>query len=347
MRAADAWKQTLIAVLAVIGVGFAAMWFTGMGPFSATSGGNTNQGTGDFTQVPVSEYDVDGQVTLPTNVASADVYLFKNKPGTSAPVHYGDYVDFSASEATSGLTQGVDYRKVSISSSSTATFSNLESGDYYLVLVDKSSPRDYHYTFGQVSMPSTVSKLKVTENQPVELTKTSAFTRFPTYKSDDTVSLNPSGETVALSADLDNPSSDVSDRQRTVKRTVKVSGGCPYLGELVVDQFNADDGIKQLSVSVKVDGSVVKEKTLIDGSTDAFGSDNAFSTGLTSEPQHDPICSRDSVTVTLDVQYDANSTATTQADNNWLENGESIADFHVEDIYGNKIGSAGAVSITG
>lgn len=347
MRAKDAWKPALVTAFAILGAIALAGWFTGMGPFSAAdSGGDTQTPTGEITKVAVSQYEVDGKVPLPTSVGSADVYLFEEKPSSDSPVHWGDYVDFDATEATSGLAQGVDYEKVSISSSNVANFTDLEAGQYYGVLVDKSSPRDYHYEFFQVTMPEKVDKFLVEQDTPYKLIDDGTFTRFPTYDSDSTVSLDSSGETVSLDANLDDPSSNVTDRQRTVERTIDLSGGAPYLGELVADNFNAGDGISEISVTVTGDGSVLMDKTLKDGSTDEFGSDNAYSEALVTEPQENPEHPVDTVTVTVDVTYDANTDLTGDG-NGDIGPGEGIVDFHVEDIYDNKIGSAGTVSITG
>lgn len=325
-----------------------AGWFGGMGPFSAAdSPGDNETTTGDITKVAVGQYEVDAKVPLPTSVGSADVYLFEEKPDTSSPVHHGDYVDFDTTEATSGLTAGVDYHKVSISSSDTATFTDLDAGEYYGVLVDKSSPRDYHYEFFQATMPEQVDKFLVKQDNPYKLIDKSEFTRFPTYDTDDVVTMDTSGSTVALSADIDDADSDMQDRQRTIERTIDYSGGADYLGELVVNNFNSGDGIQDLSVTVEADGSVLMDKTLVDGSTDEFGSDNAYSEAVVENAQEDPETVVDEVTVTLDVTYDANASSTVQNDNSWIENGEGIADFHVENIYGNKLGSSGTVSITG
>lgn len=301
----------------------------------------------DVEMVATADYEVDGKMTLPTTISSGDIYLFTEKPAGDAPIHYSDYVDFSANDAITGLTEGVDYHKVSLSSADTATFTNLDAGNYHAVSVDKSSPREYHYEFFTVEMPEQVEKFRVEQNQPVNLARKGDFTRMASYKSDDTVAYNADrSKTVSLSADLDNPSSNITDRQRSVERTITLSSGLAYNGKLVADNFNANDGVSELTVTVQCDGDQVFQKTLKDGSTDEFGSDNAYSKQLVDNPQENPLkCSGDAV-LTADIVYDAN-TLSGSADDTEIGTGEKIVDLKLVDVYGSTLGSAGTTSVIG
>jgi len=298
-------------------------------------------------QVAVSEYTVDGKIELPDTCGSCDAYLFADKPDTDAPVHWGDYVDFSSSDATSGLTKGVDYEKASVSSGSSITFSDLDAGTYHLVLVDTSSPRDYHYQFMQVEMPEKVAKFKVEQSEPIFLARKDQFDRFDTIDTDDTVSYNSDrSNTVALSADLDSDSSNITDRQRIVERTITLSGGKAYLGELIADNFNDGDGISKVDVTVTVDGDETFSKVLKDGSTDEFGSDNSYSKHLVDNPQENPEKSSKEVVITAEITYDYNTDGA-GSDNGDIGDGESILDLKVEDLQDNTLGSAGTTNVKG
>lgn len=320
------------------------------GALSAASGGSGGGGgagdgpTGGVDTVPVADYAVDGDVPLPTSISSGDAYLFTeaNCPKTDSPVLYGDYVDFSASEATSGLTEGVEYEKVSLSSSNNATFEDLDAGTYCLVLVDKSSPREYHYHFGKVTMPTEVAQFRVEQDQPVKLIEKSAFVRFPTYDTDSATVFDTSDEPQVLASNasdvnFDDPSTNTTERSRTVVREVTYTSGQDYLGKLVAKNFNADDGIQTIEVTVTADGEEVYSKTLYDDTVDEFGSDNAFSAGLTDEPDREPKTAKSKVEIEATITYDAN-TAVASADDSEIGPGESIVDLHVEDIYGNVVG---------
>jgi hypothetical protein len=353
MRVIDGMKWNLATIVVVGAVIFGGIALVSPGTLDNVTGqlsaitGDGDDGNDGVEMVSVAEYTVDGEVTLPTTVSSADAYLFEKKPDTDSPVHYGDFVDFDATEATSGLTEGVDYEKVSVSSKDTITFSDLDAGQYNLVLVDTSSPRDYHYRFMQVSMPDQVAKFKVEQSQPIKLAKKSEFDRFDTIKSDDAVAFNSDrSETVSLSADLDSDSSNLTDRQRTVERTIELSGGKAYLGKVVADNLNDKDGISQVEVTVTVDGEEKFSKTLLDGSTDEFGSDNSYSKELVDNPQENPVTASSDVVVTVDVTYDYN-TDYANSDNGDIGDAESMLDFKMTDIYGNTLGSAGTSSMTG
>lgn len=341
----------LVIVVAGIGVGGVVFGNADIPLLSSAmpgdNGGNGDTG-GNVEMVSTGTFEVDGKIALPTSIGTGEVVLFTDKPETGAPTHHDDYVDFSLSEAKQGLTEGVDYHQVSLSNSDTATFSDLDAGEYHAVLVDESSPRDYHYEFFTVSMPEQVEKFRVEQSQPVTLADEGNFTRFPTYDEDYTEVFKPGSDSpTALASDLDDPSSDVVDRERTVTRTVTLTGGSPYLGELRVENLNANEGISQIDVTVTSDGEVLHEKTLLSGSTDEFGSDNNYAAAIVDAPQEDPNTPVDTATVSLDVTYNANETGTVQDGNDYVETGESMFDFGVEDIYGNVIGNSGMVTLTG
>lgn len=315
-------------------------------------------------RISVLDAGTTGEVTLPVAATNAKVLLVKDSVGieedTGNPVHFGDYVDFSLSDAKSGLTADVDYREASLSSSKTASFSNLEPGTYDIVLVDEAGTREYHYYFGEVTMPETISKWKAENNNVVELTRNQDspsrekivnFDRFPSYDTDSVSVFAPGGEIkqaddTAGTVDLKNPSENVTDRVRTIERAFTYNSGQDYLGKVVVNNLNTGDGISIIECTVTVDGDEQFSKTLLDGSTDEFGSDNAFSEQLVSDPQENPVKAGSRVEVECTVTYDYNTLAES-ADDSQISDGEAMFDFKLEDIYGNVAGADGASSVTG
>jgi len=317
-------------------------------PFLSSASDSPDADKEGVELVQTSDYGVDGEIRLPTTIGSGEVYLLTEQPEERSPTHWGDYADFDETEATSGLTEGVDYHKVSLSSADTATFTNLDGGKYHGVLVDKSSPRDYHYEFFTVEMPDQVGKFRVEQDQPVSLIDRSTFIRFPTYDEDYTHVFEPgSSSAVSLSADIDDASSSVTDRERTIRRTVELSGGASYLGEIVVENFNDADGISEVDVTVTSDDEVLLDKTLKDGSTDEFGSTNAYTTALVDQPEENPEDTVDQVEIAVDVVYDASGADTVTGDDGVIDNGEAMFDFGVDDIYGTSIGTEGMVTLNG
>jgi len=351
------WKG-IIAVVSVLGtIGGVGFLVTQTNVIGTAAGGpeptnDTGTNTGSVTMIDSKGSGVDFSVTLSTAVSSADMYVMEKQPETVSPVHFGDYLDFDAAEATSGLTQGEDYEKVSLSSASKATFTaladsgSLGPGEKTLVLVDKSNPRDYHYYFGTVTVPSEIPLWKAENGKAVDITSETSFDRFPSYDTDNAEAVDSNRDVVSLSADLDNPDSNVTDRQRTVVRSIDYTSGTDYLDEIVVNNFNDGDGISEVTCRVMVNGTEKYERTLYDGSTDEFGSDNAYSKKLVSNPEQSPLEAGSEVVVECDFTYDYNTASSSDA-NADIGDGEKLADFKVTDIYGNDVGTAGATSVTG
>lgn len=337
-------------VIGIIGAFLIAAFVFGGGAGDLFSLGDDEPDTGIET-VATEGNNVDMDVELPSTVSSADVYLFDGDVdlATSSPVHYGDYVDFDSTEAVSGLTEGEDYEKVSISSGSTATFSTpadqIGSGDAVVVVEDKSSPREYHYRFADTEIPAEVALYKVEQSINLDL-DVADFQKFPTYKSDNVVTEDPAGEITTLSADIDDPSSNVTDRERTVTRTIEYENGLDYAGTLKVTSFNPGDGVSAVDVTVTDGGEAVYEKTLESGSVSELSDDNEFSQAIVDSPASAPEVVGGPLKVTFDVTYDAN-TAVSDAGDGEIGPGESMFTFEMTDIYGNSMGTAGTTSITG
>ncbi|QIB75372.1 hypothetical protein G3I44_14375 [Halogeometricum borinquense] len=299
----------------------------------------------DTETVMVNDWGVDAKVTLPTTITKGDVYLFEEKPDADRPVNYANYVDFDISEATSGLTDGRDYYKENASGASSVTFNDLDSGTYYLVLVDESASRDYHNLYAEVTMPEEVGLAFAEQDKDVKLATQKDFTLFPTYGTDNTVITNAEGDFQTTGDNLDNPSTN-GTRERIVEREMEVDTGSAYLGKLVAENFNDDDGIEEMYITVEADGKTLYDQQVVDGSDSDFGSDNALTEDLADAIDTDPETSSSTITLTVDVVYTAN-TLSGSADDSKIGTSESIVDLWVEDIYGNKVGDASKTQIVG
>lgn len=312
----------LVLVVAAIGVQ----------SLNASSSGNPREEQSGTTAI-YNGYGAD--VTLPATT-SGDVYLFTEKPENG---NYGDYADFTASEATSGMVQGDDYYQVSISSSDTATFNDLKVGEtYYMAYVD--SAGNYHTQFAEVTMPTEIKTSKFDKDQNVDLTDELNFFRTGTVDSENSYVFNElgaQGSTTALSANLDDPSSDTEDRERSVQHTVTVQNGQFFLGDLQVSSLIGDSSAVS-TMDITVDAGEQSKEFSIAGD---IGDKTSVEKELAASTE--PIQAGDEITVTVDLVYDASSTSTSSS--GFVDVDETVATLSVNDINGTTTGSS--FTITG
>ena len=125
--------------------------FAGFGNLAGSVAGDTvpdqgqDQDQSDITKVQAAGTGAGFSVTMPTNVGGGTLYLFNEQPETQAPTHFGDYVDFDAAEATSGLERrrgrrtGVSVLHGLGHSSGLADTGSFGPGTYTTMLVDSST----------------------------------------------------------------------------------------------------------------------------------------------------------------------------------------------------------------
>jgi len=338
-----------IALSIVAALIMAGAFTDGFGMLNAASdnGGNDNQTpppSGDT--VSVNDWGVDGEVTLPLDVSSADVYKFE--PGVEVP-DVGDYDDFSISDATSGLQAGVDYEVVSISNSDTATFSEVKHQDqpYQFVLVDKSSPREYHYSFWSEGMPETVGTAFAEAGKTINLDDNANFDQWAAYGTDSAGYKTSDSKYFSAGTDLSFNSN--GSKTVTLERSVEVTQGVAYLGDVEVTGFNDGEGISEVDVSVMVDGEEVYSESLKDGSTGPLSDSTSFRNALTNSDV-DLSTNPQKATGTVEIQVTVTGefdTEVSTADDGELGPGESIISLNAYDIFDTAIGDGSAVSFTG
>ncbi|MFB1064824.1 hypothetical protein [Natrinema sp. H-ect4] len=325
--------------------------FTGgfgmLNAFAGDNGGSDgNQTVPSGDTVSVNDWGVDGEVTLPLDVSSAEVYKFQ--PGVDVP-DVGDYDDFSISDATSGLQAGVDYEVVEISNGDTATFSEVKHQDqnYQFVLVDKSDPREYHYSFWREGMPETVGTAFAEAGKTINLDDEANFDQWATYGTDSAGYKTSDSKYFSAGSDLSFESN--GSKTVTLERSVEVSQGVAYLGDVEVTGFNDGEGISEVDVSVMVDGEEVYSESLKDGSTGPLSDSTSFRNALTNSdmdlstnPEKATGAAEIQVTVTGEFDTDENAAGDGQ-----IGPGESIISVNGFDIFDNAIGDGSAVSFQG
>lgn len=323
----------LFGIFALVGI---------IGVFGSQALSALDEGDSSVSTVATDTHTVDGVVPLQTDIGSADVYLFEEQPEADSPVNWGDFEDFDASEATSGLTEGVDYHVTSISDADEAVFDDLEAGTYSMALVDESEPRDFHNNFEEVTMPSEVRETIYESEGEVTLEGVTStdFTRFATYDTDDATTFDEDGSSVALSANMDTPDSDVDDRERTVERTVEIQSGEEYLGELELNNIiDSEDAVDEMVVTVSADGSQPVSED--------FGGETGDSSSetVTIGDSDDPEKVSDEIGVTVDLVYDAAAEGT--SDDDRVDEDEEVVSVDVVDIYGDSGGTEAPLTIEG
>jgi hypothetical protein len=336
------------AAIGIVGALIVAGAFTnGFGTLNATQSETPSlNGTTPTDTVEVNQWGVDGEVTLPLDVSSAEVYKFG--PGVEVQ-DFGDYDDFSISDATSGLQAGVDYEVVSISNSDTATFSEVQhkDQDYQFVLVDNSDPREYHYSFWREGMPEEVGQAFAEAGKTVNLDDNANFDQWASYGTDSAGYKTSDSDYFSAGSDLSFDSN--GSKTVTLERSVEVSQGVAYLGDVEVTGFNDGDGISEVDISVMVDGKQVYSESLKDGSTGTLSDSTSFRNAVT-DTDSDLTMNPEKATGTVEIQATVTGEFDTQdstADDGEIGPGESILSVNAYNIFDTAIGDGSAVSFTG
>jgi len=289
------------------------------------------------TNADVDQNDVSASVSYPTSPTNPKVVFFNEEPED-----FGNYVDFSASDAKSGLQAGVDYSETtSADSDNKATISDVDSGTYY-AYVDADN---YQPSFVEVTMPEQVDKeIYVTNSNAYKLVGKQDLRTTESIKSDNVVSYDDSGSVLATGSDLPDASSNGVQTVEFV-REVQVDTGTALLGAFDVTSFNENDGIEKVDVNVDMGGETYS-KELKDGSTGELADSTSFGDDLVSDAETSPAEVAGTVTVTYTLEIER-GTGTASADDGVLQTDESIFTGALDDIFGNDFGSSATVSYTG
>ena len=346
--------KEMTAAVMVIGVALVVAFAAGggMGGLASTISGQGDNPDQNGTQVPtgdvanVNDWGVDGEVTLPLDVSSAKVYKFE--PGVEVQ-DFGDYDDFSITDATSGLQAGVDYEVVSISNGDTATFSEVkhQNQDYTFVLVDNSDPREYHYSFWREGMPKTVSQEFADAGKTINLDDNANFDQWANYGTDSAGYKFDDSKYFSAGSDLSVDSN--GSKTVTLERSVEVTQGAAYLGDVEVTGFNDGEGISEVDISVMVDGEEVYSESLKDGSTGPLSDSTSVRNAITNSDADlsiDPHKATGTVEIqaTVTGEFDTDESASGDGQ---IGPGESILSVNAYNIFDTAIGDGSAVSFQG
>lgn len=303
----------------------------GLGLFAANGFSlNTTQTPGQQSgeTVNVDSYGIDGKVVFPKTPSSATVTLFE-----AEPENFGDYANWDASKAKQGLEVGVDYHEKTGVTTDAATFDDLDSGKYFLVVEDS----NYNTVFTQVDQPTEVAKVFADNDKAVKLANGNVMDTAASYGSDNVVSYDDNGNVLATGTDLPAPSNETATFEIT--RTVQVDTGVSLLARLDTTSFNSNDGIEDVNVEVMADGSSIYSNELKNGASGDLADSTSFGEDLQSNIDSNPITSSDEVEVTYTVTAQMNDQAGT-ADDGILQDGESILTTGLDDVYGNAVSTA-------
>lgn len=325
------------AVLAAVVVGAGlALVFTGNVDVPYLSAGDQEPepapGVG-ADMASVNEWEVSSQLNLPQSPNSADVYVFEEEPD-----NYGNYVDWDSSQATDGLSQGVDYYSTTGATSDSIDLGHIPSGDYFLVVEDD----NYHTTFMEVSVPDEVRESFAENDQSITLAQTGDFDLTATYGSDNVVVYDDDGNVLNTGTDISDPSSNAT-RTVEIVREIEVDTGVSYLGKYDVTSFNDGDGIEEVDLTLEAGGHTCSVE-LKDGNSGeladstSHGEDLDACVDAISDVETDPAQENSRITMTFDVTYDAN-TAVANAGDGEIGPGESMFTIELDDISGSNVGT--------
>lgn len=329
----DSWGWRIIGTIVVVGGLVAAAAVAGLGPLSAADSGPE----GDSNLVQTSQHSVSASVNFPTSPTNPQVILFKQEPE-----NWGNYVDFSASDAKSGKQSGIDYLEAtSVNSDNKAVFSDVDADSYYAYI----NADNYQPTFTQVDMPSQVDKeIYVTNDNDYKLAGADVMRTTSSIKSDNVVSYDRQGNVLATGSDLPDATSNGTQTVEFV-RTIDVDTGTALLGDYTVSSFNSDDGVQTVDMTVDM-GSQTYSKELKDGSSGELADGTSFGEDLVSNAETSPAEVSGTVEVTYTMEIDRNTDVST-SDDGQLGPGESIFTGALDDVFGNDFGSSASISYTG
>ena len=346
---------TAVAAMLVIGlgIGFVA---TGGNPMSAFNGDNPdpNQDNQDDGDIPVEFrtvqwdsndcgecYRVDLEARAPV-ASDFEADIFGAEPKEDG--EFGNYVDYNRSDATSGMTQGVDFFHASGTGTHTLNWPksmDISSGTYKVAIDDIAGSEEYHTLFTEVEVPETVKFTNYDNNNPVTAVSQSDFMRRATYNTDSAEIATINGDAAEFS-DLDGDtdlsdsawSSSSDDETVTVERSIDYSNGVDLLGEVSVSNVDAsvNEADLKLTAQTPEGETVVYDRTVAENGEKVSGLETDIADSEDMDVNPDVVSD---LTATLDVEFDGTSASA----------GNTSVTFDVQDIYGNSVGTAGSTSL--
>ena len=345
---------TLVVVVATI---FGSIAFVGMGDdiyssFTGNQDTDNNQGTNgdepvEFRTVNWDSndcsdcYKVDLQATAPV-ASDFEADIFNDEPKDDG--EFGNYVDYNRSDATSGMTQGVDYFHTDGTSTDTLTWSrslDISSGTYQIAIDDDASSEEYHTLFTEVTVPETVKFTNYNNNNPITAVNQGDFMRRASYSTDSAEISTINGDAAEFS-DLDgdtNLSSSAwdsgnDDETVTVERSLEYESGVDLLGEVSISSVASSVNEADLTITGETpDGeTTVYDRTVAENGAKVSNLETDIADSEDMDVNPDVVSD---LTVTLDVEFDGTSAS---ADSTAIT-------VDVQDIYGNSVGTAGSTSL--
>lgn len=316
---------TLVLALAVVG----GAWYVGSQLQSLSFG--------QSEKVAVNQHDVSASTNFPTSPTNPQVILFKEKPQKN----WGNYVDFSPSNAKSGKQAGIDFHEAtSVDSNNKAVFSDVNSGEYYVYV----NADNYQPTFTTVEMPESVDKeTYVTNDNDYKLAGAEVMRTSETYGSDNVVLKDGNGDILATGTDF--PTASANETQELViERTVDVDTGTALLGSFDVTSFNQNDGIDVVDASISA-ASASYNKELKDGASGDLADSTSFGEDIVDNAETSPAEVTGEIVAQYRLEVQRNTVVAT-ADDGELGPGESIFSEGMDDIFGTAVGD-GTNSYTG
>jgi len=348
----NSWVGAGVGLLAALIVAFVV---TG-GSFSSFDGSNPdpNATNGDtpveFKTVQWDSndcstcYKVDLEARAPV-ASDFEADIFNKEPKDDG--EYANYVDYNRSEATSGMTQGVDYYHSDGTSTDTLTWSrtmDIQSGTYKVAIDDDASSEEYHTLFTEVKVPDTVTFGTYDNNNPITAVQQSDFMRRAAYNTDSAEITMINGEAAQFS-DLDGDTnlsdsawSSNDDETVTLERTYDYKHGVDLLGEVSVSSVASSVNEADLKLVAQTpDGEkTVYDKTVAENGAKVSGLETTIPDLGDDEDMDLNPEEVSGLTWTLDVEFDGTSAS---ADSTAIT-------VDVDDIYGNSVGTAGSTSLT-
>jgi hypothetical protein len=356
--------MSLIAVLSVVaiaGVGlgvYAVGTQIDAGPFSMIDSGNNqgdNTGSGsdpvEFRSVSWDSnecgncYRTDLEAKAPVS-SDFEADIFNADPDGDGD--YGDYVDYNRSQATKGLTQGVDYFHADGTGVTTLTWSrsstDISSGTYDIAIDDDASSEEYHTLFTEITVPDTIKFTNYDNNRPSTVVSQSEFDRRANYDGDSYNLVDDNGNDVAFSdldgaKDLATSAYSSDDEDFTLERELDYQHGKDYLGSINVHDVNSTGTVTaDLTITAMVeqdDGSMVEETIFTDQIAED-GSEEDITNDLTDDIDSNPKIVGDTLEAELEVNFDGTA----------ITDGDTLVNASIDDSYGNKVGSDPYMSLT-
>jgi len=346
---------TLVVVAAAISgsLAFVAM---GSDAFSNFNGNqdteNNDQGSNGDTPVEFRTvqwdsndcgecYRVDLEAKAPV-ASDFEADIFAESPDDDG--EFGNYVEYNRSDATSGMTQGVDYFHTDGTSTDTLTWSrsmDISSGTYKVAIDDDASSEEYHTLFTEVTIPDTVKFTNYDNNNPITGVSQGDFKRRASYDTD-SAEITTINDDAAEFSDLDGDTnlsdsawdSSNDDETVTVERSIDYQNGVDLLGEISVS--NVDGSVNEADLEITAQTpegeKVVYDKTVAEDGSKVSQLETDIADSEDMEVNPDVVSD---LTATLDVEFDGTSAT---ADNTAIT-------VDVDDIYGNSVGTAGSTSL--